>query len=129
MVRSLDELPAIWEEVKSKLPRMLARGLFENAVPTVDTEGRITIACPPKMFFLADDEAKKIITNTFREVLGQPVHIELIREEVVAQPEETAESSEEEVKTTPMMRRQQAEEDEQIRNVLDLFDARILETQ
>ncbi len=129
VVRSLDELPAIWEEVKSKLPRMLARGLFENAVPTVDTEGRITIACPPKMFFLADDEAKKNITNTFREVLGQPVHIELIREEVVAQPEETAESSEEEVKTTPMMRRQQAEEDEQIRNVLDLFDARILETQ
>ncbi len=127
--RSLDELPAIWEEVKSKLPRILARGLFENAVPTTDTEGRITIACPPKMYFLADDEAKKNITNTFREVLGKPVHIELVREEVVAQPEETTESSDEEVKTTPMMRRQQAEEDEQIRPVLDLFDARILETQ
>ena len=129
VVRSLDELPAIWEEVKSKLPRMLAHGLFENAVPTVDTEGRITIACPPKMFFLADDEAKKNITNTFREVLGKPVNIELVRGEVVAQPEETTESPEEEVKTTPLMRRQQAEEDEQIRNVLDLFDARILETQ
>ena len=126
---SSDEVTTKWEEVKSKLPRMLAHGLFENVFPTVDTEGRITIACPPKMFFLADDEAKKNITNAFREVLGNPVQIELVRGAVVAQPEETAELPEEEVKTTPMMRRQQAEEDEQIRNVLELFDARILETQ
>lgn len=128
-VRSLDDLPEIWEAVKSQLPRMLALGLFENAVPTVDTEGRITIACPPNMFFLADDEAKQNINKTFTDVIGKPVQIELTKQEVVEQPEEAVESSEEEVKTTPLMRKLQAEEDEQIRTVLDQFDARIIETQ
>ena len=126
--RSLDELPAIWEEVRSRLPLLLSRGVFENAVPMADGEDRIKIACPHASFSLADDEAKQNVTKIFTEVIGKPVQIELVKEDVVPQ-EDTTESSEKEVKTTPMMRRRQAEEDEKIRPVLDLFDARIIETQ
>ncbi len=127
-VRSLDELPTIWEEVKQRLPRILALGLFENAVPTADGEDRIKINCPQASFSLADNEAKQNINRIFNDVLGKPVQIELVKEKVAPQTDEATELSEEEVKTTPMMRRIQAEEDEQIRPVLDIFDARILET-
>lgn len=130
--RSLEELPAIWEEVISRLQKIspyLAHSPLKDAVPTVNGEDQIKIVYPAETFFLDYNETEKNITNAFREILGKSVHIELVRGEVVAQSEETTESSDEEVQTTPMMRRQQAEEDEQIRPVLDLFDARILETQ
>ncbi len=127
-VRSLDELSDIWTEVKSRLPRILALGLFEKAVPTPDGEDRIKIACPQASFSLADEEAKQNITKIFIDVIGKPVQIELVKEDVVPQTKDTTETSEEEVKTTPLMRKRQAEEDEQIRRVLDQFDARILET-
>lgn len=123
--RSLDELSEIWTKVKSRLPRILALGLFEKAVPTTDGEDRIKIACPQASFSLADEEAKRDITKIFIDVIGKPVQIELVKEDVVLPTNET---SEEEVKTTPLMRKRQAEEDEQIRRVLDQFDARILET-
>ena len=123
--RSLDELSEIWTKVKSRLPRILALGLFEKAVPTPDGEDRIKIACPQASFSLADEEAKRDITKIFIDVIGKPVQIELVKEDVVLPTNET---SEEEVKTTPLMRKRQAEEDEQIRRVLDQFDARILET-
>ena len=127
-VRSLDELSDIWTEVKSRLPRILALGLFEKAVPTTDGEDRIKIACPQASFSLADEEAKQNITKIFIDVIGKPVQIELVKEDVVPKTKDTTETSEEEVKTTPLMRKRQAEEDEQIRRVLDQFDARILET-
>jgi hypothetical protein len=127
-VRSLDELSDIWTEVKGRLPRILALGLFEKAVPTTDGEDRIKIACPQASFSLADEEAKRDITKIFIDVIGKPVQIELVKEDVVPQTKDTTETSEEEVKTTPLMRKRQAEEDEQIRRVLDQFDARILET-
>ena len=127
-VRSLDELSDIWTEVKSRLPRILALGLFEKAVPTTDGEDRIKIACPQASFSLADEEAKRDITKIFIDVIGKPVQIELVKEDVMRQTKDTTETSEEEVKTTPLMRKRQAEEDEQIRRVLDQFDARILET-
>ena len=131
-VRNLDELLAIWEEVKSRLQKIspyLAHSSFKDAVPTENGDDQIKIVYPAGTVFLDYNETEKNITNTFREVLGKPVRIQLVRDEAVVQPEETTESSDEEVKTTPMMRRQQAEEDEQIRPVLELFDARILETQ
>lgn len=133
IVRELDELPAIWEEVKSRLKTnspLLVHGPFRDATPTAGEEDQIKIVCPHDVSFsLVDDGAKQNITKTFTEVIGKPVQIELVKEEVALQTEETTESSEKEVKTTPMMRRRQAEEDEQIRTVLDLFDARIIETQ
>ena len=129
-VRSLDELPAIWGEVISRLKDispLLVHGTFRDATPFVDGENIIKITCPQASFSLVDDEAMRTINNVFSEVIGKPVQIELVRAEVVTQTEETAESPEEEVKTTPMMRKRQAEEDEQIQPVLDLFNARILE--
>ncbi len=130
--RSLDELPAVWEEVISRLQKIspyLAHSPLKDALPTVNGEDKIKIVYPAGTVFLDYNETEKNITNTFREVLGKSVHIELVRGEMVAKPQETTESSDEEVQTTPMMRRQQAAEDELIRPVLDLFDARILETQ
>ena len=126
---NLDELSVIWEEVKSRLPRLLALGLFGGADPTVAGENRIKITCPHTSFNLADDEAKKTITSTFTEVIGRPIRVDLVKEEVVAKLEDDAELSQEKVKTTPMMRRRQAEEDGEIRRVLDQFDAKIIETQ
>jgi DNA polymerase-3 subunit gamma/tau len=130
--RNLDELPTVWEEVISRLQEVspfLAHSPLKDAVPTVNGEDQIKIVYPAGTVFLDYNETEKNITNSFRDILGKPVQIELVRGEVVAQPEEIPESSDEEIQTTPMMRRQQAEEDEQIRSVLDLFDARILETQ
>ena len=42
---------------------------------------------------------------------------------------EEAPEKPDEIPTTPMMRKRQAEEDEQIGPVLELFDAKILDTQ
>ena len=131
-VRSLDELPTIWEEVKSQLKEIspsLVHGALKDAVLTVQGEDQINITYPAGAFFLNYNEATADITKAFRKILGKPIQIELVKGEVVTQQAENTEPVEEEAKTTPMMRRQQAEEDEQIRPVLDLFDARILETQ
>lgn len=131
-VRSLDELPAIWEEVKSQLKEIspsLVHGALKDAVLNVQGEDQINIIYPAGAFFLNYNEATADITKAFKDILGKPIQIELVKGEVVTQQDENTEPVEEEVKTTPMMRRQQAEEDEQIRPVLELFDARILETQ
>ncbi len=127
VTRSSDDLDSIWENVKSKLPKILALGLFHNAVPSFDGEERIKIACQGS-FSLADNEAKQQITQLFCEVMGKQVKIELVKEEVVPKDEESAETQDVEITTTPTMRKRQAEEDEQIRTVLEMFDASILET-
>ena len=125
---SSDELSGIWKAVKPRMPAMLNHGLFQNAVPSFDGEDRIRIACPLGSFSFADEDAMKTITQIFSEVMGRQVSIELVKEEVAPKVEETAELSDVEVKTTPSMRKRQAEKDEQIRPILELFDARILET-
>lgn len=129
-VRSLDELPAIWEEVKAILKEvspLLIHGIFKDAIPTLDGEDRIKISCPHGSFSLVDDEARKNTTRIFSDIIGKPVHVEMVKGEVIP-AEETAEQPEE-ISTTPMMRKRQAEEDEQIRPVLELFDAKIIDTQ
>lgn len=129
VIPSLEDITAIWEEVKSRLPRLLALGLLGEAIPTVEGEDQIKITCTHHGFALIDDERKKTVVNTFTEVLGRSIQVELVKEELDPQQESKVESSEDDVKTTPMMRRQQAEEDEQIRHILDQFEARIIETQ
>ena len=129
-VRSLDELPAIWEEVKvilKEISPLLIHGIFKDAVPSLDGEDRIKISCPHGSFSLVDDEARKNTTKIFSDIIGKPVQVELVKGEVIP-TEETAEQPEE-ISTTPMMRKRQAEEDEQIRPVLELFDAKIIDTQ
>ena len=129
--RSLDELSEIWNEVKSRLRAIspyLVHGAFKEATPTADGEDRIKIVCSHDVnFTLVDDEAKRHITNTFSDVIGKPVQIELERAEVAIQAPEHTETPEEEETTTPTMRKRQAEDDEQLQPVLDLFDASILD--
>ena len=128
--RSLEELPEIWEEVKSQLishSAYLVHGAFKDAIPTADGEDRIKIVCSQNISFsLVDEETRQHIKNTFSKVIGKPIQIELEKAEVVAQAQEPTETPEEEIRT-PMMRKRQAEEDEQLQPVLDLFDARILD--
>ena len=126
--RSSDDLQVVWEEVKSKLPKFLSLGLFQNSVPSFDGEDRIKIACPQGSLSLVDSETKQKLTLIFCEALGKQVQVDLVKEEVVPQAEESDQTSDVEVKTTPTMRKRQAEEDEQIRPVLEMFDASILET-
>ena len=129
-VRSLDELPAIWEEAKAILKEvspLLIHGIFKDAVPVLDGEDRIKISCPHGSFSLVDDEARKNTTQIFSDIIGKPVQVELVKADVIPS-EENAEQPEE-ITTTPMMRKRQVEEDEQIRPVLELFDAKILDTQ
>ena len=128
--RSLEELPEIWEEVKSKLishSAYLVHGAFKDAIPTADGDDRIKIVCSQNISSsLVDEETKQHIKNTFSEVIGKPVQIELEKAEVAPQTLVPDETSEEEIRT-PIMRKRQAEEDEHLQPVLDLFDARILD--
>ncbi|MCG9127398.1 DNA polymerase III subunit gamma/tau [Candidatus Poribacteria bacterium] len=129
-VRSLDELPAIWDEVKTILKEvspLLIHGIFKDAVPAKDGDDRIKISCPHGSFSLVDDETIKDTTRIFSDVIGKPIHVELVKAEIP--PTEEAPENVEEIPTTPMMRKRQAEEDEQIGPVLELFDAKILDTQ
>ena len=125
---SPDELSDIWNEVKSRLPAMLNHGVFKNAVPSFDEKDHVSISCPLGSFSIADEDARKKITEIFSEVIGRQVSIELVKAEIVPKAVETLEPSDVEAKTTPSMRKRQAEKDEQIRPILEMFDARILET-
>ena len=125
---SPDELPDIWSKVRSRLPAMLRRGLFQKAIPSFDGKDHVRISCPLGKFSIADEDARKTITELFSEVLGRQVNVELVRVEEIPKAVETLEPSDIETKTTPSMRKRQAEKDEQIRPILEMFDARILET-
>lgn len=125
---SADELSDIWNEVKSRLPAMFNHGVFRNAVPSLDREDLVTISCPLGNLSIADEDVRKTIAEGFSEVIGRQISIELVKSEIVPKAAETLEPSDIEVKTTPSMRKRQAEKDEQIRPVLEMFDARILET-
>ncbi len=125
------ELESIWEkEVRPQLPAKLNYVLFKDAVPVLNGHNQIKIACSPTMFDeLANDEAKQIINTAFTKIVGETIDVKLVKQEGIAQTKESSETSEKEMRTTPMMRRRQAAEDEQLRPVLALFDATIVETQ
>ena len=125
---SPDKLSDIWNKVKSRLPAMLNHGVLQNAVPSFDGKDHVRISCPLGKFSIADEDARKEITEIFSEVIGRQVSIELVKSEIIPKVVETLEPSDVEVKTTPSMRKRQAEKDEQIRPILEMFDARILET-
>ena len=91
---------------------------------------KVRFPCSPTMFDeLVDEEAKQTINTAFTEIVGEPIQVELVKQDIVAQTMEGSETPEKEVRTTPMMRKRQAAEDTQLKPVLDLFDAKIVETQ
>lgn len=132
VVRDLaTELESIWEqEVKPKLPAKLGYVLCKDAVLELNGHNQVKIACSPTMFDeLVDEEAKQTINTAFTEIVGEPIQVELVKQDIVAQTMEGSETPEKEVRTTPMMRKRQAAADKQLKPVLDLFDAKIVETQ
>ena len=127
--RNLADLPSFWEEVKSKLPRKLMHGLPEGSTPTVNGTNTVEIACSRSYLFMITDEDKKIIADVLRQEVGKPVKIELVASDTVPEPVVSEDVPEEIERKTPYLRRIEAQEDPQLKTVLDLFEAKVVETQ
>ena len=127
--RDLADLPSFWEEVKSKLPRKLIYGLPDGSTPTVNGTNTVEIACSRSYLFMITDEDKKIIADVLRQEVGKPVKIELVASDTVPEPIGSEDVPEEIERKTPLLRRIEAQEDPQLKTVLDLFDAKVVETQ
>ncbi len=127
--RDLADLPSFWEAVKSKLPRKLIHGLPEGATPTVNGTNTVEIACSRSYLFMITDEDKKIIADVLRQEVGKPVKIELVASDTVPESVVSEDVPEEIERKTPLLRRIEAQEDPQLKTVLDLFEAKVVETQ
>ena len=127
--RDLADLPSFWEEVKSKLPRKLIHGLPEGSIPTVNGTNTVEIACSRSYLFMITDEDKKTIADVLRQEVGKPVKIELVASDTVPEPVVSEDVPEEVERKTPLLRRIEAQEDPQLKTVLDLFEAKVVETQ
>ena len=127
--RDLADLPSFWGEVKSKLPRKLIHGLPEGSVPTVNGTNTVQIACSPSYLFMITDEDKKIIANILKQEVGEPVKIELVASDMVPKSVVPGDVPEDTERKTPLLRRIEAQEDPQLKTALDLFDAKVVETQ
>ena len=75
------------------------------------------------------DEDKKIIADVLRQEVGKPVKIELVASDTVPEPVVSEDVPEEIERKTPYLRRIEAQEDPQLKTVLDLFEAKVVETQ
>ncbi len=137
--RPLSEIGTFWEEVKAQLPMKLKHGLLSGAVPSVNGTNVVKIACSPTYFSMAVDEDKQLIAKTLSELVGQPIEVELAKLDIVphkaalpdAQGTANAGVSDKRdvQKMTPLVRKMAAEDDPRLRAALNLFDAKILETQ
>ena len=127
--RDLADLPLFWEEIKLKLPRKLIHGLPEGAVPTVNGTNTVEIACSPSYLFMITEEDKRIIADVLKQEVGKPVKIELVALDTVSESIVSEDEPEETERKTPLLRRIEAQEDPQLKTVLDLFDAKVVETQ
>lgn len=127
--RNLAELPSFWEEVKSQLPMKTRYGLLNEAVPSVNGANRVKIACSPTHFSMADENEKQILVDVLTQVVGQPVQVEWAKLDTVPQTAATTDAAQKKEMKTPLVRRLEAEQDPQLKTVLQLFDAKILETQ
>ena len=128
-VCSLAELPSFWEEIKSKLPMKISRGLLAESVLSVSATDVVEIACSPASIPIIIDSDKKIITDALTRAVGEPVKIALVVLETVPEPVRPEKMPEETNQKTPMMRKVEAEGDPQLKTALTLFEATVLETQ
>lgn len=129
VTRNLAELPSFWEEVKSQLPMKTRYGLLNEAVPSVNGENRIKIACSPTHFSITDEREKQNIVDALTQVVGQPVQVDWTKLETVPQTAASTDASEKKELKTPYVRKLEAEKDPQLKTAIQLFDAKILETQ
>ena len=75
------------------------------------------------------DNDKKIITDALTRAVGEPVKIEWFVLDTVPESAVPANVPEETNRKTPLMRKVEAEDDPQLKTVLTLFEAKVLETQ
>ena len=128
-VCSLAELPSFWEQIKSKLPMKISRGLLAESVLSVNAKNVVEIACSPASIPIIMDSDKKIITDALTRAVGELVKITLVVLETVPEPAAPEKMPEETNQKTPMMRKVEAEDDPQLKTALTLFEATVLETQ
>lgn len=126
---SLAELPLFWEEIKSKLPMKISRGLLAESVLSLNASDVVEIACSPASLPIIMDTDKKIITDALTRAVGEPVKIALVVLDAVPEPARPENTPEETNQKTPLMRRVEAEDDPQLKTALTLFEATVLETQ
>ena len=137
--RNLSEIGTFWEEVKGQLPMKMKYGLLLGAVPSVNGTNVVKIACSPTHLSMAEDADTRLIADVLKQLVGHPVTVELTALATV--PKKAAPSAASDAagggisdnrdveKMTPFVRKRAAEEDPQLRTALNLFNAKILETQ
>ena len=128
--RDLADLPLFWEEVKLKLPLgKLRSGLLDRSVPSVNGSDTVQIACSPTNLSMVTDEDKKIIANLLTQEVGTPVKIEVVVLDTISESISAQGATEKTERKTPMIRIAEAQDDPQLKTALDLFDAKVLETE
>ena len=126
----LADLPLLWEEVKSKLPKAKLRyGLLDRSVLSVNGSDVAQIACSPTSLPMLTDEDKKIMADLLTQEVGRPMKIKVVALDTVSEAESSQDAPEKAQKKTPMIRRDEAQDDPQLKTALELFDATVLETQ
>ena len=128
-LRDLTDLPSFWDEIRSKLPMRFRHALPEGAVPTVNGTNTVEVPCLPSFRLLITDEEKKNIADALTQEVGTPVKIELVASDIVSESVVSKEEPEKTERKTPMMRIVEARDDPQLKTVLDLFEATVVETQ
>ncbi len=127
--RDLANLPAFWEDVKLQLPMKLKYGLLEGSIPSVNGTNAVKIACSPTNLSIVTDEDRKTIADALTQIVGTPVKIELAALDTVPESAASQDATEKGERKTPLMRRIEAQDDPQLKTALELFDAKVLETQ
>ena len=128
--RELTDLPLFWEDIKSKLPvGKIRNGLLDKSVPTVNGTDTVRIACARSFLPMVVDEDKVQIADVIRQEVGVPVNIELVALEIDTEATPSQDGTDEKERKTPLMRKIEAQNDSQLKTVLELFGATVLETQ
>ena len=128
-LRNLTDLPSFWDEIKSKLPMRLRYAFPEGSVPRVNGANTVEIPCSSSVIVLSTDENKKIVADILKQEVGKPVKIEFVASDMVSESVVSEDEPKETEQKTPMIRRFEAQEDPQLKTALDLFEAKVMETQ
>ena len=75
------------------------------------------------------EEDIRIIADVLKQEVGKPVKIELVASDTVSESVVSEDGPEEIERKTPLLRKIEAQEDPQLKTALDLFDAKVVETQ
>ena len=89
----------------------------------------VEIACSPSYRFMITEEDIRIIADVLKQEVGKPVKIELVASDTVSESVVSEDGPEEIERKTPLLRKIEAQEDPQLKTALDLFDAKVVETQ